>query len=71
MSAVEYRISHKIHFEQFIDLLRRSTLAARRPLEAASLIPRARMGFHASRFTCASKTPPPITAARSKRARQS
>lgn len=40
MSAVEYRINHTLTVEQFIDLLNRSTLAARRPLASAERVQR-------------------------------
>ena len=37
---IEYRVNHKISVEQFIDLLQRSTLAARRPLDSAERVRR-------------------------------
>jgi len=40
VSAVEYRINHTLTVEQFIDLLNRSTLAARRPLASAERVQR-------------------------------
>ena len=40
MSAVEYRVNHTLTVEQFIDLLNRSMLAARRPLESAERVQR-------------------------------
>lgn len=40
MSAIEYRINHQTSVEQFIDLLTRSTLAARRPLDSAERVQR-------------------------------
>lgn len=40
MPNIEYRVDEKISVEQFIDLLNRSTLAARRPLESAERVQR-------------------------------
>ncbi len=40
MPKIEYRVNDKISVEQFIDLLERSTLAARRPLENAERVQR-------------------------------
>lgn len=40
MPQIEYRVNEKISVEQFIDLLTRSTLAARRPLESAERVQR-------------------------------
>jgi predicted N-acetyltransferase YhbS len=40
MQNIEYRINQAISIEQFIDLLNRSALAARRPLESAERIQR-------------------------------
>lgn len=40
MSAVEYRINQTLTLGQFIDLLTRSTLAARRPLESPERVQR-------------------------------
>lgn len=40
MPQIEYRVNEKISVEQFVDLLNRSTLAARRPLESAERVQR-------------------------------
>ncbi|HAX71528.1 MAG TPA: GNAT family N-acetyltransferase [Anaerolineales bacterium] len=40
MHTLEYRINRQIRVEQFVDLLQRSTLAARRPLESAERVQR-------------------------------
>jgi predicted N-acetyltransferase YhbS len=40
MHKIKYRINQAISVEQFIDLLNRSTLAARRPLESAERVQR-------------------------------
>lgn len=40
MQNIEYRVNEKISVEQFIDLLHRSTLAARRPLDNAVRVQR-------------------------------
>ena len=40
MPNTHYRINHQISVEQFIDLLQRSTLAARRPLDSRERVQR-------------------------------
>lgn len=40
MPQIAYRLNEKISVEQFVDLLDRSTLAARRPLEDAARVQR-------------------------------
>ena len=40
MTNIQYRVHEKISVEQFIDLLRRSTLAGRRPLDRAERVQR-------------------------------
>lgn len=40
MNEIEYRLNEKISVEQFVDVLNRSTLAARRPLENAERVQR-------------------------------
>lgn len=40
MPGIEYRINDKISVEQFVDVLQRSTLAARRPLDTAERVQR-------------------------------
>ena len=40
MPDTHYRINHQISVEQFIDLLQRSTLAARRPLDSRERVQR-------------------------------
>ena len=46
MNKIEYRLNEKIRVEQFVDVLNRSTLAARRPLENAERVQR--MLYHAN-----------------------
>ncbi len=40
MNEIEYRVNETISVEQFVDLLNRSTLAARRPLDSADRVQR-------------------------------
>lgn len=46
MPEIQYRVNGELSVEQFIDVLRRSTLAARRPIDDAARV--ARMLAHAN-----------------------